>query len=249
MTSASKRQRSGLHADISMRQGLALLAEAGSVRNLMRDSIQAIRDLRYVHLGGDAVFTLGSIGAEKAMKVMLGCAAVESEGTWPSKSALKNWGHDIEELNSRIDATINSGLAHATATGYADQLAHRIRASTVLPLMFATFARYGRSGRFHHLDILATDEPGTFDDPASYWNRIELHVAETQSEFHDVPYGDNAALDAYEARLRGFIADELDVWWFCLHRLGVQGCFGELGKKIGWEIWEIGRSKPRGLKL
>ncbi|SDQ11790.1 hypothetical protein SAMN04487847_0441 [Microbacterium sp. cf332] len=214
----------------------------------MRDSVQAIRDMKYIHLGGDAVFTLGSIGVEKTMKLMLGCAAVNQNARWPSKAELKAWGHDIERLSELLAATISSGIGRATAQGYAEQLAGRIANGELLPLIFATLARYGRSGRFHHLDILATDEPGQYDDPADYWRSVEAHV-EARAEFRDIPYGDNAALDAYESRLRAFIAEEMDVWWFCLHRLGVQGCFGDLGEKIGWEIWETGRPTPARLDL
>ncbi|MFI6578067.1 hypothetical protein ACIBFB_19940 [Nocardiopsis sp. NPDC050513] len=234
----------GLHPALSTRQGFALIEEAASVRNLMRDAIQAIRDMRYVHMNGDAVFTLGSIGVEKAMKVMLGCATVANTDAWPTKEVLKSWGHDIEKLNSHILTKIDEGVEHTTATGYSAQLAGRVKESTLLPLVFAAFARYGRSGRFHHLDILATDEPGEHDQPSEYWEQVELHVQESLPEFREVPYGDNAAVDAYVERLRSFIADELDAWWFCLHRLGVQGCFGDLGKKIGWEIWEIDRPEP-----
>lgn len=212
--------------------------------NLMRNSIQAIRDMRYVDLDGDAVFTLGSIGVEKAMKVMLGCAAVEDTGAWPTKKVLKNWGHDIEELNSRVLTAIDERVEHTAATGYSARLAGYVKESTLLPLVFAAFARYGKSGRFHHLNILATDKPGEHDKPSEYWERVELHVRESRPKFREVPYGDNAAFEAYVKRLRGSIADELDAWWFCLHRLGVQGCFGELGKKVGWQIWEFGRPTP-----
>ncbi|QAY63548.1 hypothetical protein ET495_10140 [Xylanimonas allomyrinae] len=135
-----------------------------------------------------------------------------------------------------------------TATGYSARLAEHVQQSTVLPLLFAAFARYGRSGRFHHLDILATDDPGILDQPTEYWERVERHVREIRPEFQNVPFGDNAAFDGYQKRLRGFIADELDAWWFCVHRLGVQGCFGELGKTIGWEIWDPGRPPPRAWK-
>lgn len=210
----------------------------------MRESIQAVRDMRYVHIDGDAVFALGSIGVEKTMKVLLGCNAVEDAGAWPRVKELKGWGHDIEKLNARVLVAIDEGLGRTTATGYANRLARRVHDEKVVPLVFATFARYGKSGRFHHLDILATDEPGELDQPSEYWERVEMHLKESRPEFHEIPYGDNAAFDAHEAQLRGFIADELDAWWFCVHRLGVQGCFGELGKKIGWEIWDYNRPKP-----
>lgn len=219
------------------------------MRNLMRTSIQAIRDMRYVHIDGDAVFTLGSIGVEKAMKIILGCVTVDNAGAWPTKKVLKSWGHDIEELNSRVLTAIDEGVKHTTATGYSAYLAEHIKESTLLPLVFAAFARYGKSGRFHHLNILATDEPGEHDKPSDYWERAELHVQESRPEFREVPYGDNAALDAYEKKLRRSIAGELDAWWFCLHRLGVQGCFGGLGKKVGWQIWEVDRPTPTLVRI
>lgn len=56
---------SRLHPALSTRQGFALTEEAGSVQNLLRDTVDAIRNLRMVSLHGDAVFTLGSIGVEK----------------------------------------------------------------------------------------------------------------------------------------------------------------------------------------
>lgn len=244
-SSPSKGLRPGLHPALSTRQGFALLEEAGSVRNLLRDSVEAIRSLRFVSRHGDGVFTLGSLGVEKAMKVMLGCNEVEAAGSWPSKKTLKDdWGHDIQRLSQLLDTAIERGLARSTHTGYAETLATQINRSTALPLLFATFARYGKSGRFHHLDILATNEPGSDDPPSEYWERVEFHVRTTEPEFAEVPYGDSEALDDYEARLRGRIADELETWWFCVHRLGVQGCFGDLGKKVGWEFWEPGRPEP-----
>lgn len=235
---------SGLHPALSTRQGLALLEESASVRNLLRGTIDAIREMRYVDDDGDSVFTLGSIGVEKAMKVILGCKALDNFGAWPTKSELKGWGHDIEKLNARLTEAISAGVGLTAASGYSARLAEHVRQSTVVSLAFATFTRYGKSGRFHHLDILATDQPGELDQSSGYWERVELHVRETTPELQDVPFGDNSALDDYEKRIRGIIADELDAWWFCVHRLGVQGCFGELGKKIGWEIWPYRRPAP-----
>lgn len=247
-SNSPQRRRAGLHPALSMRQGFAIIEESGSVRNLLRGTVKAIREMRYVHIDGDSVFTQGSIGVEKAMKVVLGCKAVDDAGAWPTKSELIGWGHDIEKLNARLLEAIDDGIERTTASGYSAQLAAHLKQSTVIPLVFATFARYGKSGRFHHLDILATDQPGELDQPSEYWERVELHVRETRQEFHEVPFGDNAALGDYEKRLRGFVADELDAWWFCVHRLGAQGCFGELGKKIGWEIWEHGRPVPSIVK-
>lgn len=134
---STEERRSGLHPALSMRQGFALIEEAGSVRNLLRDSVEAIRNLRFVSLRGDAVFTLGSIGGgENDEKVMLGCRDVGALGSWPSMKKLKyEWGHDIEALNTLLGSAIEDGLAGSTHVEYAETLASRISGNTVLPLL------------------------------------------------------------------------------------------------------------------
>ena len=244
MTTASPKRPPGLHPALSQRQGFALLEEVSSARNLLRDGIEAIQGMRYISLQGDSVFTLCSIGVEKAMKVMLGCHHVEVSSAWPSQATLKSWGHNLETLDQHLMAALTDGLPHATSGGYAATLATRIGDSQTLPLLFETFSRYGKAGRFHHLDILATDQPHLGVSPARYWERVEQGLQTTEPEFQDVPYRDNEAFEQHLSRLRGRIADELETWWFCIHRLGVQGCFGELGKRIGWELWEPGRAAP-----
>jgi hypothetical protein len=51
-------------------QGMALLAEAQSFSNLLRDGVEAILKLRHPQMQGDTVFTLASIGVEKLMKIV-----------------------------------------------------------------------------------------------------------------------------------------------------------------------------------
>ena len=52
----------------------------------------------YLSEQDDAVFTLGSIGVEKALKIMLRYNEVAAMQKWPAKSVLQNWGHDIENV-------------------------------------------------------------------------------------------------------------------------------------------------------
>ena len=56
----------------------------------------------------------------------------------------------------------------------------------------------------------------------------------------------SAEFDAFLANVSLSIARELDVWWFSMHRLAVQGCFGDLGKKLGWQLWPHERANPLG---
>lgn len=224
-----------------MQQTFALLAETQSVQNLMRDAVAAIGSLREPTIHSDAVFTLGSIGVEKLSKIMLGAAAIESDGAWPSKHTMMSWGHDIDGLVERLFATAEQNQPEAVATGYAAELIARVRESTMLPLLFATLSRYGRSGRFHYLDVLATDTRGEFDPPADYWQELER---ETVRMLGGYPGGTPDEFERFLAGVSRTIANELEVWWFAMHRLGVQGCFGELGKHLGWQIWEPGRRDP-----
>ena len=108
-----------------------------------------------------------------------------------------------------------------------------IEQSRILPLLFATLSRYGRSGRFHYLDILATNRQNRFDPPQAFWTPLENHI--TRNDVMWEPFS-------------GRNADELNDWWFCIHRLGVQGCFGELGKNMGWAICLSGWPTPDHLK-
>jgi hypothetical protein len=239
---------SRLHPALSDQQVLALINEVQSAQNLLRDSISAIADLREPMIHGDAVFTLGSIGVEKAMKILLGCDEVEQEGRWPTLPTLKGWGHDIEALNSRLATIVRDAPSTATASGYATTLMTFIEQSTILPLLFGTLSQYGRSGRFHYLNILATNERNKFDPPQEFWTQLENHVTNTELGFAPVPYGDPAEFEDHLGRLSRRIADELNDWWFCVHRLGVQGCFGTLGKDMGWAIWPSRRPAPSRFK-
>lgn len=237
---------SRLHSALSDRQALALIQESQSAFNLMRDSVEAIRGLRHPLLHGDGIFTLGSIGVEKTAKILLGCAAVERDGAWPSMKTLLGWGHDIDKLSRSVAETARACIGQATATGYTEAVLRRIEASTLLPLLFATFSRYGRSGRFHYLDILATDERGDFESPQAHWSRLENHVTQSDPTTFGGPLSDDwGDLDAQLVHLAEVIADELEVWWFAVHLCALQGCFGSLGKRAAFVIWDPARPVPR----
>jgi len=232
----------GIDPSLSVAQGFALLSEAQSARNLMRDAVAAIASLREPVVHSDAVFTLGSIGVEKTAKILLGCAAVETDGRWPTLKMMMGWGHDIETLVTLVLDTATERQSDAVATDYVATLIGGIRSSRALPLLFSTLSRYGRSGRFHYLDILATGEAGEYDAPAQYWDRLEVEVATSLggSPLDATP----AEFEAFLARVSAATARELDQWWFSMHRLAIQGCLGALGKKVGWELWPYERADP-----
>lgn len=69
------------------------------------------------------------------------------------QTLMREWGHDIDTLSRNIVETAKDGSVNAVAPGYVRALIDRIESSTILHDLFATLSRYGRSGRFHHLDI------------------------------------------------------------------------------------------------
>lgn len=230
-------------ASLNRAQRLALLQEAQSAQNLLRDSVDAIRKLQYTLIGADAVLTLGSIGVEKTLKLLLGCAHAERFGSWPSKPELKQWGHDIEVLSSLLQETIEANVDQAVARPYARGLADFMAGSELLPPLFATLSRYGRSARFHYLDILATGEQGDFDAPQQYWDALERKVVEVTPGMSEAPLG-GPDFDAHLLRISAITADELYAWWYAVHRLGQQRVFGDLGVMVGIEIWPGGVPRP-----
>jgi hypothetical protein len=60
-SSLSQGRRLGLHPALSRRQGFALLEEAESARNLLRESVEVVRSVRFGYLHGNGMFRLGGL--------------------------------------------------------------------------------------------------------------------------------------------------------------------------------------------
>lgn len=240
-----RENQNSLTTAVSEQQRLALIGEAQSALNLMTDSISAIRTLREPRLHGDAVFSLGSIGVEKIMKILLGCAEVERSGAWPTKEVLQStWGHNIRRLSADVVSAARAGLHSSSNRDYAEALLDRIEASTILPLLFATLSGYGLSGRFYNLDVLATDDPGKYASPLDEWYALETHVAMIEPRLHGRIPGDPEGLEEQLAILSDTISDELEAWWYCVHALALLKCFGLLGFQISIGMWDLTRPSP-----
>lgn len=240
-----RENQNSLTTALSEQQRLALIGEAQSALNLMTDSISAIRALREPRLHGDAVFSLGSIGVEKIMKILLGCAEVERSGAWPTREVLQStWGHNIRRLSSDVMSAARAGLRSSSNRDYAEALLDRIEVSTILPLLFATLSGYGLSGRFYNLDVLATDHPGKYASPLDDWFSLETHVAMIEPRLHGPIPEDPEGLEEQLAILSDMISDELEAWWYCVHALALLKCFGLLGFQISIGMWDPTRPSP-----
>ena len=222
-------------------QSMALLNEAQSAQNLLRDTVGAIVRLRHPIVHGDSVFTLGSIGVEKLMKIVLGLVHLRGSGTWPTVKVMKSWGHGVLDMDALVASTLEANMAAATHRPYVEKLVKAHQADQHWPLLSAVFDRYGQSGRFYYLDHLARGQPDKWEAPVEFWNRLELCITDGQPNILTMIAGEQGEAERGYARLSLVSATSLDKWWFIIHRAAIQGCFGERGKTIGWEIWPHGR--------
>lgn len=224
-------------------QSMALLNEAQSVQNLLRDGYDAIEKLRHPLLHADAVFTLASIGVEKLMKITLGLIHLRDNGAWPSKRTMKAWGHGISAMDHLVTQALHDSTARATHTPYVETLLAEFRADAFWPLLMATLNRYGQSGRFFYLDHLADGKPDEWEPPIEYWHRLESSVTDAHPEILTmIASPDQATADKGYRTLSAYSAKSLERWWHLIHRCAIQQCFGERGATIGWEIWPADRT-------
>lgn len=229
---------------LSRTQMFALIREATSAKNLLRDCIISIRNMIYLDSDADTTFTLGSIGVEKLLKLILGCNEINEVGHWPSKRTLsKDWGHDIEKLNNLVNKILLSKTHTGRSSNYTQQLTTRITGSNIIPLLFKTLACYGNSGRFYYLNILATGASNHNRPPLKLWEDIEEHITSTFSDFAKVPT-DNKGIDNYISRVNNLIADELYTWWFCIFKLAQNNYFGPTAMILASELWDLDQKAP-----
>ena len=243
-TNQSNQPRSNIDSTLSRTQMFALIQEATSAKNLLRDCIISIRNMLYLDSDADTTFTLGSIGVEKLLKLILGCNEINESGHWPSKQTLsREWGHDIQKLNNRINNILLSHNHAGTNNSYTQRLASQITGSSIIPLLFKTLACYGNSGRFYYLDILATGASGHNLPPLELWEDIVEHITSTYDEFAKLPT-ENAEIDDYVSRVNILIADELNKWWYCIYRLAQNDYFGPTAKMLTSELWDLDQKAP-----
>lgn len=232
--------------ELTVPQGMSLLNEAQSAQNLLRDGVDAIANLRYTVLHSDAMFTLASIGVEKAMKLVLGSSALRDSGRWPAVKAMKSWGHDLDTMNGHLLDTLTASAHLATNRGYVDDALESVQADPLWPLIVAALSRYGRSGRFFYLDHLASGEYATEEPPGAYWDRVEQAIVKAHPHLLSglASFG-TAEHDAATDELCRHAAASLDRWWYMLYQFGVQGCLGDRGGVLAIALWPIGRKPLR----
>lgn len=219
-------------------KGFALIGEMTSTRNLLGYGVRVLREARFLETTRDPIMTMLSIGVEKLLKLTIGAISLDERHTWPSKATMMSYGHGIAEL---FDCVLSEILNRtADSSDYVKGLVAGVVSDPVTRPLLAALDRYGRSGRFYNLDMLA-DSPQSEPDPASMWDEAEQaaladpDVAKLQRIAMERP-SDNEAWDAFYAGVRGRTADSIDRLWQMISRVGINHALGTTGTVLGWEI-------------
>lgn len=215
-------------------QTWAFIAEMTSARNLLGYGEKMVRATRYSDATLDPVLTVLSIGTEKLYKLVIGLMAIDGNGSWPTKSEMRDRAHGVEHMHHEVFDSLRVRVS--TSSDYVRGLVAIVDNDAVVPPLIACLDMYGRQGRFHYLDTLAEDPP-KWAGPESYWRDIEK-AAQNEPEVASLfpsHTNDQAAWDAYLLALRGRIADSARGIWLTVTACGRNGVLGELGRTFGFE--------------
>jgi hypothetical protein len=201
----------------------AVTGETADASALFSQGLAILRTMRHDFGQAAVVMALVASGAEKMLKLTVGLAAQDHGHPWPDKKYMRNTiGHLVASGDQAARAALRQG--RKTMNGHLQQLAAAVDADTVLAAALAALQRYGESGRFYQLDLLA-EQPQPVASPAQAWGDMVTKLFDTRA---DLP-GLIGSAETYEAGRRQIneaVADGLQRWWelyWAAWRFGVIG--------------------------
>ena len=224
--------------NLTQAQGFAFVGEITSTRNLLGYGLRVLKEGRFFDTTKDPIFTMLSIGVEKHLKLVLGVISLDSAQCWPTRSEMKGYGHGIAEMWDRVMGEVKARTA--SKGDYLRGLVAAVDADPVLRPLLEVLDRYGQSGRFYNLDLLAED-PQRELAPDELFRAVE-HTAMAEPEVLRTytaamsNVSDQAAWDEFYATLRGRIARSIEQAWEMLSRVGMHGAFGPVGNLLGVDL-------------
>lgn len=219
-------------------KSFALIGEMTSTRNLLGYGVRVLRGARFLETTRDPIMTMLSIGVEKLLKLTVGAISLDETQRWPSKRTMITYGHGIAELYDTVMASILDRTIDSS--DYVKSLVAGVTDDPVLPALLAALDRYGMSGRFYNLDMLA-DSPQVDPDPARMWDAAEQAalghpgIANLQRIAME-RLSDNGAWDSFYSAVQGHTADSIERLWMMISRVGINHALGVTGATLGWEV-------------
>jgi hypothetical protein len=155
-----------------MKRFKALSDEVDAASSLFQYGFRIFQDYKFATRDADPLFVCLASGSEKPLKLTLGLHGMEANGSWPSATVMKTFGHKIMALEAQVRALIRKRRAQSTAPGYVQDLLDKVERDPYIQRILATLERYALRGRFYNLDYLG-DKPQPEASPAELWE--ELH--------------------------------------------------------------------------
>jgi hypothetical protein len=120
-----------------------LLGELDEAAALTRVGVRTLQRLHHVVEESAAVLTLLAIGSEKMLKATMGLASLDAGQPWPSRSAMRAWGHDVNALNVAALVRYEQHIGRSTAPGYVRQLLNDCSTDTTLTALLDMLSAWG----------------------------------------------------------------------------------------------------------
>ncbi|MET8763086.1 hypothetical protein [Lentzea sp. NPDC004782] len=208
----------------------ALSDEVDAAASLLRHGLQVLEFYKFVSRDADTVFVCLAGGIEKLLKLSAGLHTLDTAGSWPSKTMMKGFGHDIVELHKHVRGLIvHDAPTRSTAPGYIVELLDKVDNDPHIGKVLETLGTYAIAGRFYNLDHLA-DAPQLGDSPSQLWEQLHRGL----TSLHPHLLARLAAHDQWEsarAELNKHIIDSVTGWRELITRAWRTGVFGSLAKQ------------------
>ena len=215
---------------------VALLYEAGAVRNLLEHGVDLIRSATSWDASRDPILAVVAIGVERMCKLTLGALDLEATGSWTNKKQMQRTGHGIGPVHEKI--TDEPGRRAETSTQHVRDVLAAARDDSVARALIEGVDVYARQGRYYYLDILGGEELD-WSSPQMLW----IEVCSTAEKSPEVMSAMERAVaepsrrDLWEeAHQRERIVVALMTLWGAVTTAGANDLLGQHGRVLGAEI-------------
>ena len=158
-----------MNADIQ--KFLCLSDELETSHKLIKSGFGALQE---IDMGNDFYHLphqLMASGFERLMKCYISLVYLGRNGDYPSMSFMRQLGHDLEILLSKIETNYYGGVGRELV---ASELAF-LQSDTTMKECVKILSLFGRFGRYYNLDVVA-GSPHSPIDPKSEWERLESTI-------------------------------------------------------------------------
>lgn len=214
-----------------------LLGELDEAAALTRVGLRTLQNLHHVVEESAAVLTLLAIGSEKMLKTTVGLASLDSGQPWPSRKAMREWGHDLNALNAAAIERYEENVGLSTAPGYVRELLDDCKADDKLSALLDMLSAWGLQARFHRLDELA-GSPQPSNSPQAMWEELESRVLEAEPELV-ARLGDPHGYDGARRRVNGVLVQSFTGWWQLHTRAWMTGILGKDAKGLATVLHRV----------